>query len=108
RPRSWERGRGPGDRAGRLGGRQACEAGAVTGGEPLRLFDPGDEAVADGSKGDLGIDVEVTRDVDRGEEDVAHLARDRGVRLGLGGAFTDTRHRLLQLGELFVQVGKSS
>ena len=57
---------------------------AVLGGELLRPLDGAAEAAAGGAQGELGVDVELARDVHRREEQVPRRA-ERGVAVVAGG-----------------------
>src|SRR6185312_1414685 len=83
------------------------EAASLARGKPFRFFDPGDEAIADGPQRELGIDVEAPGNVDCREEDIADLACNRGVGLGLSWPLAGALERFLELDELFVQILES-
>jgi len=71
-------------------------------------LDPVDEAPRHRSQRELRVDVESARDVDRCEEDVAHLFEDVRRRLGLGGDLPSLGERLLQLTHLVVEIRESA
>ena len=74
--------------------------------ELLGPLDPLDEAAVRRAQRQLRIDVQPAREVDDGEEEVAHLVHDRRVRRGLGGRLAGTRDLGLQLAELLAHLGE--
>ena len=57
------------------------------------------------AQGELRVDVQATRDVDRREEHVAELLEDPRVGLGLGCGLARFGERFLELAQLVVEVG---